>query len=167
MTTQTEITNPNHVVAIPSKIKPTVWPLILIAILILAVVGAVVLVSPPEVEVVSGNTRALEAMSARYQGLAEAHAAKNQVSVRSLKASTARYQGMAEAFSSEGVSGLEAGRLASAARYQGLAEMHAAGEVTSPEVYWTATAARYQALADDFARREVQVEGYWAATAAR
>lgn len=167
MTTQTEITTPNHVVAIPSKIKPNVWPLILIAILILAVVGAVVLVSPPKAEVVSGNTRALDAMSARYQGLAEVHAANNPVSVGSLEASTARYDGMVEAFSFEGVSGLEAGRLASAARYQGLAEVHVTGEVASPEVYWSTTAARYQALADDFARKEAQVEAYWTATAAR
>ena len=124
MTTQTEVTNTNQVVRTPLQITLSIWPLILAALLILTVISAVILVTPPKAEEISSNSRALVAMSARYQGLADLHAANSPVSKRALDAASARYQGMADAYLSEQAEGIETGWSATAARYQALAEYH-------------------------------------------
>jgi hypothetical protein len=97
MTTQTDITNSSQVVQAPLKIKTPIWPFIFVALLIVSVISAAILVIPPMVGKISGNDTALNAMSARYQGLAELHAAMDRsVTQRSFEAMSARYQGLAD-----------------------------------------------------------------------
>ena len=137
MTTQAEVVKSNHVVQTPMVIRTTIWTLLLTVLLI----GAIILTMPRKGEDFSSSRRALDADSARYQGLADAYAAlKAPVGSHALEAWAARYQGQADAYAAlnkpAGSDALEAW----AARYQGQADAYA-------EI-WSTIAARYQAMAD-------------------
>ena len=97
MTTQTEITKSNHVVQAPLRINIPIWPLVLAVLLILSLIGVAFVVIPTKGEGINSSHRALEAISARYQGLADQYAAMRQAdSQRALEAISARYQGLAD-----------------------------------------------------------------------
>jgi len=99
MTTQTEITKSNQVVQAPLQIKIPIWPLVLAVFLILSLIGVAFMVIPTKGEGINSSHRALEAISARYQGSADQYAAKIQAdSQRALESISARYQGLADLY---------------------------------------------------------------------
>jgi hypothetical protein len=133
---------------------------------------------------VGSSQRALAAMSARYQAMAEHDALSGEAQLDQYWSATAdRYQALADAYLSEQSTGIEAGWAATAARYQALADHDALSGEAQLDKYWSATAdryhkgieagwlataARYQALADhDALSGEAQLDQYWSATAER
>jgi hypothetical protein len=150
MTTQVEVTKSSQTIQAPSQIKKPIWPFVLAILLTLFLISAAILVISPAEAVSSGNQRALEAMTARYQGLAEMQARNEAALERGWQASAARYQGLAD---------LQAKPISSpaleamTARYQGLAEMQARNEAAL-ERGWQASTARYQALAEYYQARD-------------
>lgn len=78
MTTETKITESQQAVQVPLQIRASLWPSALAVLVFLSLVGATILVIPPKGEDFFSSRRALEATSARYQGLAEYYQARNQ-----------------------------------------------------------------------------------------
>jgi len=125
MTTQTEITKTNHIVQAPFKVDKSIWPLVLAALVILFLISAAVVILQPKGEVFTGNRRALEAISARYQGQADLYAAtKLADSQRALEAISARYQGLADLYTATKLADSQRALEAISARYQGQADMY-------------------------------------------
>ena len=127
MTTQTEIANSKQGVQAPFQIKKPIWPLVLAVVVILSIVGAAIMIIPARAEHLGSSHRALEATSARYQGLADLYAANSPVdSQRALEATSARYQGLAGLYAINSPVDSQRALEATSARYQGLADMQAA-----------------------------------------
>ncbi len=99
MTTQTEITKSHQAPQAPLQIKISIWPLVLAVLLIVALIGVAIVVIPTRGEDINSRGRALEAISARYQGLANLHAAKREADSQiALESISARYQGLADLY---------------------------------------------------------------------
>ena len=128
----------------PSRIHKSIWPYALAVLLAVFVVGAAILLSPPQEALSASNQRAMDASAARYQGLADMYARDQAALERGWQASAARYQGLADLQAKQALSPAQA---AMAARYQGLAELYAKN-VAALERGWQASAARYQGLAE-------------------
>jgi len=103
MTTNTEIANSKQAVQPPLPIKNYKWPLVLAVLVILAIVSAVIVITPARAEHLDSDLRALETTSARYQYSADQYAAKRQAdSQRALESISARYQGLADLYQAQG-----------------------------------------------------------------
>ena len=125
MTTQTEIANFKQDVQPPLPIKNYKWPLVLAVLVILAIVSAVIVIIPARAEHLDSNLRALEATSARYQGLSDLYAINSPVdSQRALEATSARYQGLADLYAINSPVDSQRALEATSARYQGLADLY-------------------------------------------
>ena len=167
MTTQTEIRTPDHVsgrIVERMKVNWTWVAVIYIGITMITMV--LILVNEPAATPSSlaalqassaryeglaaefeslreaGPNSAFLASTARYQGLADFYASRKSVSQRALDASSARYQGLADLFTGNKAVN------ASTARYQGLADMFAEMNVGQSQRALDASSARYQALAE-------------------
>jgi hypothetical protein len=129
MTTQTEVTRSNQAIQVLLPKKASLWLWVLAVLLIISVVSATLLVvSSKDVEI-SGNTRALEADSARYQGMADFYANTEVLGTqRAMDAMSARYRGLADFYANTEKSGTQRAMDAMAARYRGLADFYAASE---------------------------------------
>ena len=164
MTTQTEVRTPNNVsgrIAEGIKVK---WNWVAVTVIGIALIAmALILVNNPfatpsaqtalqadsaryqgladQFAVLSSTepNSPIVANSARYQGLADLYTGRQSISQRALDASLARYQGLAEL--SSGNPSLEA----DAARYKGLADLIVGMK------HVVVSSARYQGLADMFA----------------
>ena len=141
MTTQAEVTGSSQTAGTRIAKKEINWFWVMAIALSLVLIITTFVVIQLAGNSVDNNQRALEAMTARYQALADYHA-RQEIQLE-------RYWSV------------------TAARYQGLADLHAASETASLERYRLVTAARYQAMADAYAKKEIQLERYWTATAAR
>jgi hypothetical protein len=128
----------------PSRIYKSIWPYALAVLLAVFVVGAVILLSPPQEALSASNQSAMDASAARYQGLADMYAGDQAALERGWQASADRHQGLADLQAKQALSPAQA---AMAARYQGLADMYA-GDQAALERGWQASADRYQGLAD-------------------
>jgi len=180
MTTHTEVTGSSQIVGTRLAEKKINWFWVMDIALALVLIITAFVVALPANRSVESSQRALEAMSARYQGVADIHAARNeasaqraleamsaryqgladlQIAQRSLKAVSARYQGLADLHVARSAPALEA----MSARYQGLAELHGAGQL---EQYWSSVAGRYQAMAEVYLQ-DKGIEAGRSASAAR
>ena len=129
MTTQTEAKRSNQVIQVLLLKKASIWLWVLAALLIISLVSATQIGNSSKDVEISGNTRALEADSARYQGLADFYANTEEFGTqRSLDAMAARYQGLAYFYANAEISGTQRALDAMSARYQGLADFYAASE---------------------------------------
>ena len=149
MTTQTEITKSHQVVQAPLKVEKSSWPFVLAALLIISLIGVTLMVIPTKGEDITGSRRALEAISARYQGQVDLYTARGQAdSQRALEAISARYQGLADLHAAN--SPVDSHRVLEAisARYQGQADSFAAKRESDSQRALEAISARYQGLAD-------------------
>ena len=153
MTTQTEITKSTRVVQAPVQVKTPVWPMILGVALILSLIGAAILIPASKRDAPPSNARALNAWSARYQGLANQHAAEVDTK-RAMQAWSARYQGQADLYAAGKVIQLDRNWSAVAERYQAMADAYLAAQDAGLAAGWSATATRYQALADYYQTRK-------------
>ena len=144
MTTHTEVTGSSQIVGTRLAEKKINWFWVMAIALALVLIITAFVVALPAGRSVESNQRALEAMSARYQGVADIHASRNEASTqRALNAVSARYQGLADLHVARSAPALEA----MSARYQGLAELHGAGQLAQ---HWSSTTGRYQALAEAY-----------------
>jgi hypothetical protein len=146
MTTQTNVNRSSETIQAKVQVNPPIMRFAIVALLLIAVITAIFLVISPGEGVINTNNRAVEAQTARYQGLADWFAKKQAGLERGWQASAARYQGLADLDASAKTRAIQA----SAARYQGLAEEYAAKKAALKSG-WDASAARYQALANDYA----------------
>ena len=145
MTTQTEITKTNQIVQAPLKVEKSIWPLVLAALVILFLISAAVVILQPKGEVFTGNRRALESISARYQGQADLYAAKEQAdSQRALEAISARYQGLADLQAANSLVDSQTALAATSARYQYSADQYAAKRQADSQRALESISARYQ-----------------------
>ena len=126
MATHTEISKSNQAFQPPMPTRTSIWPVVVVAFLILSLVGIAVSLLTPKGEVLNRDNRPLEAWAARYQGVANASAAKVVLnSQRALEAWAARYQGLAEASAAKDALNSQRALEAWTARYQGSADFFA------------------------------------------
>ena len=152
MATHTEISKSNQAFQPPMPTRTSIWPVVVVAFLILSLVGIAVSLLTPKGEVLNRDNRPLEAWAARYQGVADTFAAKDAlISQRALEAWAARYQGVANASAAKVVLNSQRALEAWAARYQGLAEASVAKDALNSQRALEAWTARYQGSADSFA----------------
>lgn len=149
MTTQTQTTKANRAVSDLLKRKPQIWLLIVAAFLLLSLISTAVLASQPKGEEIVRNHRALEAISARYQGKADLYAAgRDAQAQRALEILSARYQWMTDLYALGNDTDAQRALAILSSRYQGRADLYASGN--NPDAYRALAiiSARYQAQAD-------------------
>lgn len=143
MTTQTNVNRSSETIQAKVQVNPPIMRFVIVALLLTAVITAIFLVISPGEGVIDTNNRAVEAQTARYQGLADWFAKKQAGLERGWDASAARYQALANDYA---LSKMPPAFKAEAARYQGLADVYMANKAAL-ERGWDASAARYQGLA--------------------
>lgn len=101
MTTQAEVTGSSQTAGTRIAKKEINWFWVMAIALSLVLIITTFVVIQLAGNSVDNNQRALEAMTARYQALADYHARKEIQLERYWSATAARYQAMAEAYLSE------------------------------------------------------------------
>ncbi len=146
MTTQVEVTGSKQIVQSRRDKRKLNWPWVAVIVLsMVLIVTAFVATLPAE----KSNQRALEAISARYQSMAELYEKRSKADSRSaLEAISTRYQGMAKLYTKgNGSSSLHALEAISN-RYQGLAELYTLGSEGDTQRALEIISARFQAQAE-------------------
>jgi len=172
MTTQTERMQVNQ--PIQTQVKTSHWLWALAAVLVLILAGGATRIYSSSGEVQASSRHGLDAISARYQAMANAYAIGNLLptsqaltvisdryqgmleihttgqrseTLSALTAISERYQGQADSLSSEIDRGFNALKILSS-RYQAQADLLARGPMTESLRALTILSNRYQALAD-------------------
>jgi hypothetical protein len=160
MTTQTQEAKINQAKITLLMKKSHIWLLVLAAFLILAIISGAFMVSQPRGEEFVRNGRALESISARYQGMADLYPAREKARTqRALQIISARYQGMADLYPSGNKANTHQALEILSSRYQGMADRNATGVQAETLRVLNIISARYQSTADLYAvGRKVQTQ---------
>jgi uncharacterized lipoprotein YehR (DUF1307 family) len=149
MTTQTRLSETVQVVPTIAKSKIRIIPWVILALIIIALVAVVFAVSPALNSKSETNMKALEAVSARYQGMADSYYAMQELnSQKALESISAHYQGLANLYGAELVTDSQKALESISARYQGQADLIAAKRQSDSQKALESISAHYQGLAD-------------------
>jgi hypothetical protein len=161
MTTQKNVSVSNPTAPSSIGTKTNYSSLAMGVVLALILIGAAILFSKPTIGTSAIESRAAQAWTARYQGLAgQATRLEEANRVQGFEAWAARYQGLANRYAPVKASAARYQRMAdyfatvdaSAARYQGLANLYNLEDGTISQRVLAAWAARYEAMAGSYAR---------------
>jgi len=155
MTTQTQEAKIKQANSTLLMKKTHIWPLVLAAFLILAIIGGAIVVSQPRGEEFVRNRRALESISARYQGMADLYTAREKAETqRALEIISSRYKGMADLFAAREKAETQRALESISSRYQGQADLYTAWEKAETIRVLKIISARYQAQAEMYQAQE-------------
>ena len=149
MTTQTQLSDSPQVVQSPCKSGLNFFPWVLASLAIIALIVITIAVIPTKGGNLDHNVKTLEAISARYQGMADIHAANRQLdSQKALESVSAHYQGLANLYGATLVSNSQKALESISARYQGQVDLIAAKRQSDSQKALESISAHYQGLAD-------------------
>jgi hemoglobin-like flavoprotein len=155
MTTHTDISKSGQTIQSPLGFQIFAWILGLFIILSLVLLGVGDILLTPETEAPLSESRAMQAWTARYQGLANEYTSSQVfVEQKALNAWAARYQALASEYALKVESMSQEAMDAWTTRYQGLASEYALMVEGMSQKALDAWAARYQGLADEILSKE-------------
>jgi len=155
MTTHTHLTGTKGAVSTPTSKKPLIWLWILAALFLVSMIGTGFLVFKPNGDETIQNRRALESISARYQGRADLRASGKEAGAQqALEILSLRYQGMADLYAKGINTDTNRALRILSSRYQGMAELYTIGDKEEAYQSLAIISARYQALADMYQSSE-------------
>jgi hypothetical protein len=149
MTTQTQLSNLAQAVRRLQKSKAHILLWILAALLILSLLNFAIVAVPAEGESLDSSQRALKAISAHYQGMADLYAMGQKAETqRALAILSSRYQGMADLFAAGQNVEIQHALKILSSRYQGMMDLFPARWQAETMRALTIISARYQAQAE-------------------
>ena len=155
MTTQTQEVKIQQANSTPFVKKTHIWLLVLAVFLTLAIIGGAIVVSQARGEELEMNRRALESISARYQGMADLYTAREKAEAqRALEIISTRYQGMADLYAAKRKAETQRALENISSHYQGRADLYTAWEKAETLRVLKIISARYQGQLEMYQTQE-------------